>query len=83
MAKIADFGVSKLLDSLSKNSSANRNRFSIKGSVYWMAPEIVRQAQPSTKVDIWSLGCLILEMISGKHPWAGLDQVQAMYHVRS
>lgn len=74
--KISDFGVAKVIDSLNAG-----NRFSIQGSVYWMAPEIVRRQQYTSKADIWSLGCLLLEMLTGEHPWGGFDQIQAMYQI--
>ena len=72
--KIGDFGVSKLLDGVAK-------RFSVQGSVFWMAPELVRSQECSTKSDIWSVGCLVLEMLTGEHPWFGLDQIQAFYRI--
>jgi mitogen-activated protein kinase kinase kinase len=35
----------------------------------------------SGKVDIWSLGCVVLEMWSGKRPWGEMEQVAAMFEV--
>jgi serine/threonine protein kinase len=46
-----------------------------------MAPEVVKHYHYTKKADIWSLGCLIIEMFTGTHPWAGLEQMQAMYRV--
>lgn len=43
-----------------------------------MAPEVVKQTSYTRKADIWSLGCLVVEMISGQHPWANLNQMQAL-----
>lgn len=34
-----------------------------------MAPEILKREPYGRKVDIWSLGCVIIEMASGTHPW--------------
>lgn len=67
--KLADFGLAKQM----KESLAT----SIKGSPYYMAPEVLlpgRNKRPyGLAVDIWSLGCTVLEMADGKPPWSGLQ----------
>jgi mitogen-activated protein kinase kinase kinase len=57
------------------------HRPSLQGSVYWMAPEVVKQVAYTKKADIWSVGCLIVEMLTGEHPWAQLNQMQAIFKV--
>jgi mitogen-activated protein kinase kinase kinase len=47
-----------------------------------MAPEVVKQTSYTSKADIWSVGCLVVEMLTGTHPWAELTQMQAIYRVR-
>lgn len=75
--KISDFGISKKTDNIYGNDVTNN----MQGSVFWMAPEVVRpQGQGySAKVDIWSLGCVVLEMFHGRRPWAKEEAVGAMY----
>lgn len=48
-----------------------------------MAPEVVKQTAYTSKADIWSLGCLVVEMLTGAHPWANLTQMQAIFRVSS
>ena len=35
----------------------------------YMAPEILNRERYSSKVDLWSLGCILYEMACGKHPF--------------
>jgi len=48
-----------------------------------MAPEVVKQSGHTSKADIWSVGCLVVEMFTGEHPWAQLTQMQAIFKVNS
>ena len=57
------------------------HRPSLQGSVFWMAPEVVKQTGHTKKADIWSVGCLVVEMLTGEHPWAQLNQMQAIFKV--
>ncbi len=73
--KLADFGAAKSIEDyslLASNIESNHSTElcnSIKGSLYWMAPELLRQEKYGRKIDIWSLGCTIIEMASAAHPW--------------
>lgn len=58
------------------------HRPSLQGSVFWMAPEVVKQTAYTFKADIWSVGCLVVEMLTGEHPWPHLSQMQAIFKVR-
>lgn len=79
--KISDFGISKKTDNIYGNDITN----SMQGSVFWMAPEVVSsQGQGySAKVDIWSLGCVVLEMFAGRRPWSKEETIGAIYKLGS
>ncbi|KAI0054116.1 Pkinase-domain-containing protein [Auriscalpium vulgare] len=80
--KISDFGISKKLeDNLMPGNRLHRP--SLQGSVFWMAPEVVKQTAYTKKADIWSVGCLVVEMLTGEHPWAQLNQMQAIFKIGS
>jgi mitogen-activated protein kinase kinase kinase len=78
--KISDFGISKKVED-SILTGARVHRPSLQGSVFWMAPEVVKQTSYTLKADIWSVGCLVVEMLTGEHPWAQLTQMQAIFKV--
>ncbi|CAE7361829.1 NPK1 [Symbiodinium sp. KB8] len=81
--KLADFGASKRLSS--KTASLNKTGTGIKGTPLWMAPEVIRSPQDARgwrKADVWSLGCTVYEMATGKPPFSEFDNpVTAMYHI--
>ncbi|QIW97769.1 hypothetical protein AMS68_003287 [Peltaster fructicola] len=83
--KISDFGISKRVEAstLLSNQPKGRGgpRVSLQGSVFWMAPEVVRQTAYTKKADIWSLGCLVVEMFTGSHPHPNLTQLQALFKI--
>ncbi|KAK9812977.1 hypothetical protein WJX72_006759 [[Myrmecia] bisecta] len=67
--KLADFGASKAYH----ETTVTDGMKSIRGSVYWMAPEMLKGVGYGRRADIWSVGCTVIEMLTGKHPWPDLD----------
>ncbi|KAK7358607.1 hypothetical protein VNO77_00541 [Canavalia gladiata] len=73
--KLADFG-------MAKHISGQSCPFSFKGSPYWMAPEVIKNSNGcNLAVDIWSLGCTVLEMATTKPPWGQYEGVAAMFKI--
>ena len=81
--KISDFGISKKLEATNILNGANNNKHrpSMQGSVFWMAPEVVKRTSYTRKADIWSLGCLVVEMMTGTHPFPDCTQLQAIFKI--
>ncbi|KAL4583629.1 hypothetical protein LXL04_008209 [Taraxacum kok-saghyz] len=81
VVKLADFGLAKHLSSYS-------NDLSLKGSPHWMAPEVLQAVlrkganmEVTCTMDIWSLGCTVIEMLTGKPPWNEFNAGQVMFNV--
>lgn len=72
--KLSDFGVSAHVSSTSESISEINLLKSLKGTIPWMAPEVVNQNLYGKKADIWSLGCTIIEMLTGENPWSNLKE---------
>lgn len=64
-AKLVDFGSSM---EISPRGSGNC-KILPRGSPLWMAPEVIRGEYQGKESDVWSLGCAIIEMITGKPAW--------------
>ncbi|GKV01307.1 hypothetical protein SLEP1_g13870 [Rubroshorea leprosula] len=71
--KLADFGSAMEVQSQNRGTGVPRPR----GSPLWMAPEVIRGEYQGPESDVWSLGCTIIEMVTGKPAWEdrGLDSL--------
>ncbi|THH10479.1 hypothetical protein EW145_g1305 [Phellinidium pouzarii] len=73
--KLADFGVA------SKATTGSANDDAVVGSPYWMAPEVIEQSGATTASDIWSVGCVVIELLEGKPPYHFLDPMPALFRI--
>ncbi|KAM0926868.1 hypothetical protein ACQ4PT_003044 [Festuca glaucescens] len=74
LVKLADFGLAKEMSILSQARSS-------KGTVYWMAPEVAKAKPHGPPADIWSLGCTVLEMLTGKVPYPDMEWTHALLKI--
>ncbi|GJP79489.1 hypothetical protein CLOP_g9720 [Closterium sp. NIES-67] len=78
VVKLADFGASKSFH----EGTVGEGCKSIRGSVFWMAPEVIKGEGYGRRADIWSVGCTVIEMLTGRHPWPGMDNTwSAIFHI--
>ncbi|KAF3825861.1 hypothetical protein GH733_006688 [Mirounga leonina] len=65
VAKLGDFGIARVL-----NNSMELARTCV-GTPYYLSPEICQNKPYNNKTDIWSLGCVLYELCTLKHPFEG------------
>ncbi|KAL4500117.1 hypothetical protein ABPG73_011225 [Tetrahymena malaccensis] len=71
--KLADFGVSKTIDKKSENTT-------MRGTPFFMAPQLLNNQPYTTKSDIWSLGITLFFMLFKRLPWE--EKVQKQHQLR-
>lgn len=72
-AKVADFGLSRVID------EEEANKLTACGTPAWTAPEVVRMEQYTEKVDVYSFGIIMWELITRQEPYGGRKGVQIAY----
>ncbi|XP_052225808.1 uncharacterized protein LOC127841186 isoform X2 [Dreissena polymorpha] len=77
IAKIADFGLTVRLQPCQKEVTDDGTP----GTPVFMAPEAVSKGKFSKASDIWSLGCCVFEMATGKLPWNVKNDCQAIWQI--
>ncbi|KAI0595475.1 cell division control protein [Biscogniauxia sp. FL1348] len=73
--KLADFGVS------TSTLAGPDKEAQVVGTPYWMAPEIIELCGATPASDIWSLGCTVIELLSGKPPYHHLQAMPALFAI--
>ncbi|KAJ4979917.1 hypothetical protein NE237_010697 [Protea cynaroides] len=77
-AKIADYGLSRLM-----TAAANSNVIATAGALGYRAPELSKLKKANTKTDVYSLGVIILELLTGKSPGQAMNGVDLPQWVAS
>ncbi|KAJ6742218.1 SERINE/THREONINE-PROTEIN KINASE UNC-51-RELATED [Salix viminalis] len=72
--KIADFGFAR---SLQPSDLAE----TMCGSPLYMAPEIMQLQKYDAKADLWSVGAILFQLVTGKTPYTGNNQLQLLQNV--
>ncbi|XP_073316978.1 mitogen-activated protein kinase kinase kinase 20-like [Primulina huaijiensis] len=72
-AKIGDFGLTKRV----KQSKKRKLGPYWRGTPMYLSPEAVMDNVQEAPSDIWAVGCIVLEMLTGKHPWHGEKELKA------
>ncbi|HEX7333681.1 MAG TPA: protein kinase, partial [Pyrinomonadaceae bacterium] len=88
IVKILDFGLAKLstrerqtleTDSMAPTQNMiNTGVGMVLGTAHYMSPEQARGLELDARTDIWSLGCVLYEMISGRQPFHGSTTIDVM-----
>jgi len=83
--KVADFGIALVAQS-EKDSGArdfakgdDGNFTLVAGSPFWMAPEVIEMNVPTAACDIWSVGCTLIELLTGFPPYFDMVALSAVF----
>ncbi|PRQ47907.1 putative mitogen-activated protein kinase kinase kinase STE-STE11 family [Rosa chinensis] len=78
IVKLADFGMARLLSGHEGNTSLEGGN-----PYYWMAPELIISGRQSLAADIWSLGCTVIEMLTGRAHQNAYESMEALFKTSS
>ncbi|XP_066497487.1 mitogen-activated protein kinase kinase kinase 19 isoform X2 [Hoplias malabaricus] len=81
VVKLIDFGCARRLNRLTHSGGHSDLLKSVHGTPYWMAPEVINETGHGRKSDIWSIGCTVFEMATGKPPLAHMGKIAALFYI--
>lgn len=69
--KISDFGLSRLHQESTFESTSSEYAKTLTGTLAYVAPEVLLGTYDAFKADIWSMGCILYVMLTGRFPFGG------------
>lgn len=79
IVKVTDFGIAQALT----DAQPNEKQSVVWGSPHYFAPEQARGEKPSPAADVYSIGIVLFEMLTGRLPYTGANQQElALAHIR-
>ncbi|KAG8889264.1 hypothetical protein FRB98_005077 [Tulasnella sp. 332] len=80
--KLSDFGVSLALNAMENAKEKESVKDNVTGTPNWMAPEVIELKGASTASDIWSLGCTVVELLTGRPPYSDIgNSLSVMFRI--
>ena len=76
IVKLGDYGISREFD------NQKTNRFTIVGTLYTEAPEIMKNEKYNDKCDLWSLGVIIYMLFFKKPPFLGQNEIALLNNIK-
>lgn len=77
--KVVDFGLARALTDASQTSTGT-----VLGTVAYLAPELVTHGTSDARTDVYAMGILLFEMLTGRQPFTGSTPIQVAYqHVNA
>jgi serine/threonine-protein kinase len=78
-AKLIDFGVAKAKDRLAQKTNAG----ALKGKVQYMAPEHALGGEVDRRADVWAVGAILYQSITGAEPYAAENEMASLHRIGS
>ncbi|XP_047988215.1 serine/threonine-protein kinase fused isoform X2 [Leguminivora glycinivorella] len=75
-AKLCDFGLARIM------TNSTHILTSIKGTPLYMAPELIDEKPYDHQADLWSLGCIVYELMAGQPPFCTMSILQLVRMIR-
>jgi serine/threonine protein kinase len=83
LVKISDFGLAKIRQETSRQTTEDDRQRLGAGTLQWKAPEILKFGKPSKASDIYSLGIVFWELATGCVPYEELDEATVSQGVKA
>lgn len=73
--KVADFGLAAAVTAPIASTATDK----LLGTVAYLAPELVAQGHADARADVYAVGIMLFELLTGRQPYTGDDPIQVAY----